>query len=324
MRGRKVPVLQVACPNCGNVPFQTKMIQKAESPGDSASKLWVGLFASVGLLGWMGTMHGAALCWFTVAVGVALTTVGLVKRRHRLRQEKAVQDCARKKFEELRHQFDELNTHAHELYGVLKDEADAPVTDRGTKRMELLGVAYANRRDRMRMIEGEIWARDVQLWLNQVEGLLAERIPKLHRDNSEEVRKELRRLMAAGKQLLRQSDRLEPLSSVPQRAREVLEKCLATAPELEERIRDARVLAAVRRGPDYPQELTENSAWLHWLRDAMPSIELLPTEFSEDEEFLQVQTELRMLRDSFPAGSKTQSLDRPANSLDQQPGQREM
>ena len=103
--------------------------------------------------------------------------------------------------------------------------------------------------------------------------------------------------MQAGVKLQYKSQRLEPLAGAAQRAREVLEKCLATAPELEERIKDARVLAAVRRGPELSAELTENSAWLHWLQEAIPSIEHLPAEFSEDEEFLQVQTELRLLRD---------------------------
>ena len=263
-------------------------------------------------------MHGTTFGWFTAAVGVVAAGFGIYKRRHRLQQEHAVERCARRKFKELRRQFDELNMHAQELQGVLKEEAAEATTERGARRLELLGAAYANRRDRMRLLDGEIWARDVQLWLNQVEGLLAERMPKLHRESSEKIRQELRRLMAAGEQLKRQCEPLEPLANVPQRAREVLEKCLETAPELEERIRDARVLAAVRRGPDYPQELMENSAWLHWLQEAIPSIELLPEEFTEDEEFLQVQTELRLLRDSFPVSAKSQSLDRPANSLDQQ------
>ena len=195
-------------------------------------------------------------------------------------------------------QFDELDLHARELFDVLREEAEQPSTERGLKRMELLGVAYANRRERMRFLEGELWAREVQLWLNQVEGLLAEKLPKLHRGNTEEIQAEMRRLMSAGVKLQYKSERLEPLAGAPQRAREVLEKCLATAPELEERIKDARVLAAVRRGPEFPVELTENSVWLHWLHEAIPSIEHLPAEFSEDEEFLEVQTELRLLRDS--------------------------
>jgi hypothetical protein len=44
--------------------------------------------------------------------------------------------------------------------------------------------------------------------------------------------------------------------------------------------------------------------WLHWLQEAIPTIELLPVEFTEDEEFLRVRAQLRLLRDGVKYGDE--------------------
>ena len=103
--------------------------------------------------------------------------------------------------------------------------------------------------------------------------------------------------MNDGRQLGASGERMTAKSIPAQRARVVLEACLAKGPELEDRVRDAQVLAAIGDGPDMPAEFTEGSTWLHWLQEAIPSIELLPAEFKEDEAYLRVQAELRLLRD---------------------------
>jgi hypothetical protein len=82
-----------------------------------------------------------------------------------------------------------------------------------------------------------------------------------------------------------------------------LDLCLEKAPDLEERIRDAQVLAAVGEGPEMPVELGHGGTWKYWLEEEFPaSEELLPDVLRVDEEFDRLNTELRLLRDGVKFG----------------------
>jgi hypothetical protein len=240
--------------------------------------------------------------------GIAFLGFWWRERRRADAQIQSQQKSRQAAFHQVRYQVNTLQAQAHHLRQVLKSEREEIATDRSGMRIKLLEAALQCREDRLQQLAAELWARDVQLWLNQVEGFLAENLPKMERHSGATTLGQLRNLLNSGRQLKANSSRLTTQSVPAQRARVVLEACLSKGPELEDRVRDAQVLAAVGEGPDLPAEFTEGSTWLHWLQEAIPSIELLPVEFKEDEAYLRVQAELRMLRD----GAKYQ----PVKSLE--------
>ena len=216
------------------------------------------------------------------------------------------------------YQINSLKLHRDHLKEVLASARAELPSVRGSQRIELLEAALESREKRIAQLEGELWARDVQLWLNQLEGFVAEKLQKLNRLSGAETLGMFRNLMLNGRHLATKGDALVVLEEVPRRALKLLKECLERSPELEDRVKDARVLAAIGEGPELPEELTSGGTWLHWLQNAIPSIDLMPVEFTEDEEYLRLQTELRLLRDGAKYASGTtemdasQSLDRPS------------
>jgi hypothetical protein len=272
------------------------------------------LLALGGILGTVMAAYGFATgqpgSWALLLLGLGFFAFWKREQNRAKRQLEAQQRSQQAAFHEIRYQINSLRTSADHLNEVLRAELAETKSERGARRLELLQAALKSRERRIQQLGAELWARDVQLWLNQVEGFLAEQFPKLQRRNGGELLGALRNLMVKGRDLRTRGGNLTELSLTAQRALTVLQECLAKAPDLEERVRDARVLAAVGEGPDVPFELDEGKSWLHWLEEAIPTIELLPVEFTEDEEFLRVQTELRLLRDGAKYADSG-SLDRP-------------
>jgi hypothetical protein len=217
--------------------------------------------------------------------------------RHSYRQ--AALQSKQSAFAELKGRIDVLKLQSENMQTLLRAERVEAASERATHRIQLLEKALATRQHRIWLLTCEHWARQVQLWLNQVEGFLAEQLPTLSTLNGEALLGSFRLLMVQGRELDRQGGTLEPLEEVPKRARTVLEECLNRAPELEERVKDARVLAAIG-DMDGPVEFSAGTTWLHWLQDAIPTLALLPQEFHEDDAYLRIQGELRVMKDSTP------------------------
>jgi hypothetical protein len=148
-------------------------------------------------------------------------------------------------------------------------------------------------------LRGEKFARSVQLWINQVEGFFEERITGLTKKNYRQALNAFRRMAAEGYELKEHGSRLEGNSAVAVRAERVLHSVIAKLPELEQRLRDARVLVAL--GDQGAGMLNpEDVAWLHWLHNALPTPETLPHTLLEDEEYLRLRAQLRVAQESQP------------------------
>jgi hypothetical protein len=316
-RGKKSRLAGVPCKNCGTL--SGKAIGEGDPPSMQQLQAASTVLGVGGVLGLLMAVYGFAAgqpgSWALLLAG--LLFLGFWKRERDLakRQWEAQQQSHQATFHEIRYQINSLKTSAEHLREVLRAELAETRSERGERRLELLQAALKSREKRMQQLGGELWARDVQLWLNQVEGFLAERFPKLQRRNGGELLGGIRTLMTQGRDLRTRGGNLSEPGETALRARTVLDQCLARAPDLEERVRDARVLAAVGGEPDVPFELAEGTSWLHWLEEAIPTIDLLPVEFTEDDEFLRVQAELRLLRDSVKQNASG-SLDRPFTEVE--------
>ncbi len=315
LRGSKPTLRGVACPNCGNQPFnERRRVNHSGFWGFRPAIIVLGWACIVGILGDIHNFTGALAFGGGIVVAAILFYRAAMRSDHKRLDEV---EPVRHKFAALQQRLDQLTNQSYELFEALRAESaeGSELSERGARRLTLLESAWSSRMKRIQLMESELWARKVQLWLNHVEGLLAERLPQLNRINGKDVMGELRRLLTAGHELVKKAVPEAAMSAVAQRALAVLNRCLATAPELEERLKDAHVLAIVGDDTELPPELTEGGTWLHWLQESIPTIDLLPEEFTEDEEYLQVQTALRMLRDGakFPSN---ESLDQPRGSLD--------
>ncbi len=300
------------CGNCGHIMGNTDF----EGEGATGSRLpdatnLLGIGGAIAILmglcslfefGGIQQRFGTALI---LLFGIAFLGFWWRERRRADAQLQSQQESRQAAFHQVLSQVNMLQAEADYLREVLKSEREETATERSGMRIKLLDAALQCREDRLQLLTAELWARDVQLWLNQVEGFLAEDLPKMERHTGAKTLAQLRILLNNGRQLKADSSRLTTQSVPAQRARVVLEACLSKGPDLEDRVRDAQVLAAVGEGADLPAEFNEGSTWLHWLQEAIPSIELLPVEFKEDEAYLRVQAELRLQRD----GAKYQSVN---------------
>lgn len=217
-------------------------------------------------------------------------------------------------FSKIKESLEKLSAQALEIRQLLQAEGSGPHSERALHRVELLWEALVHREVKISELQTDLWCREVQIWLNQLEGFLAAKLPGLNKANAESVNAKFEQLGNEGRSLIQRGSSLESDQLMPQRAWRVLEECMARMPELQDRVRDARALAVLGESCESPRELETDGSWLHWLQEAIPTIELLPPEFSEDEEFLRVQTQLRLLRDGvkFP---ESKSLH-PRESLD--------
>ena len=217
-------------------------------------------------------------------------------------------------FSRIKESLEKHSSQAQEIRKLLQVEGSGPHSERALQRQELLREALGQREIKISELQTDLWCREVQIWLNQLEGFLAAELPGLNQTNAESVNTKFEKLGNDGRLLIQRGASLESDQVMPQRAWRVLEECMARMPELQDRVRDARALAVLGDSCDAPSELEADGSWLHWLQQAIPTIELLPPEFSEDEEFLRVQTQLRLLRDGvkFPESKRTQ----PRMSLD--------
>lgn len=214
-------------------------------------------------------------------------------------------------FDSMQARMDGILHDAQHLRELLATESADHSTERSMQRWALIQAALQTHEARYRALRHEHWAREVQLWLNQVEGFLAEQLPKLKKQNGATVLTHLEKLVATGEDLQKTGDGFVHLAAAPLQARTILRQCLAKAPEIVERVKDARVLAALDQPASAgPEEFAAGGMWLHWLQNAIPTIEFLPSEFTDDEESLRVRAELRMLRDGLDA-PHPESLDQP-------------
>ena len=205
-------------------------------------------------------------------------------------------------FSKIKESLEKLSAQALEIRQLLQAEGSGPHSERALHRVELLWEALVHREVKINELQTDLWCREVQIWLHQLEGFLADKLPGLNQANAESVNAKFAQLGNEGRSLIQRGSSLESDQLMPQRAWRVLEECMARMPELQDRVRDARALAVLGEGCESPHELEADGSWLHWLQEAIPTIELLPPEFSEDEEFIRVQTQLRLLRDGvkFP------------------------
>lgn len=224
-------------------------------------------------------------------------------------RENWIAESPRSKIAKLKERSISLKAHAKDVRDALNEELAMDAANQSPSRVELLQFALEDRESRIHTIEGELWTRSVQLWLNQLEGFLAQKLPGLNQSNSRELSTEFDLLINRAEYLMADSITLEPLEPAHAKARDVLANCLEKAPEMANRVKDARALALVGKDWQIPAELEAGSLWLHWLEHAIPSIELLPLEFSEYEDDVRIHTELRMMRDRVQF-QRMPSLDR--------------
>jgi len=249
------------------------------------------------LSGGLGMVRHPAIGGLFVVLGIGFLWAHL-RSRERMTQSLAHKLASHQAIFEQLHagqtELDEHIKHLQELWQTEKSDAPSP---RSEQRIELLAAAVQNRQRKAALIATELWARDIQLWLNQLEGFLSEKLAMLNRQNGALLLGEFRILILAGRQLLTRADQVPEDSLLGQQARRLLAECLAKAPEFEDRVRDARVLAAVGEGPELPAELTEGTTWLHWIQNTIPPLNLLPEVLTVDEEYQRMNTELRLIRD---------------------------
>ena len=306
---------EITCPNCGKkseTPVPTAFTSDIDFlVGLAACFVLLGLVAS----GWMGP----AAIIFGLLAGIVSLACSIVRnetsKKHAALNRPNPDHFPAAIFQRIHETLQKLTTHAGEIQELLEIEGSGPHSDRAEQRLELLQAALAHRQKRIQELTRELWAREVQLWLNQLEGFLSAQLPLLDKENAEMVHDRFTKLVTSGQALHARGETLPMDEIMPERAWRLLNDCLAKAPELEDRVRDARTLAVLGEDCDLPPELEPEGSWLHWLQEAIPSIELLPPEFEDDEEYLRVQTQLRLLRDGvkFPG---TRSLDDPKFSLD--------
>lgn len=209
-----------------------------------------------------------------------------------------------------------LNAHVQHLVELRENETMSTRTPRGEKRLEMLNAVIENRQKKASLLQTELWARDIQLWLNKLEGFLAEKLVRLNRENGGMLLGEFRDLINSGERLQKKMTVAAKNSELGAKACRLLQECLARAPEFEERVRDARVLAAVDEIQDAPIEFSEGRTWLHWIQNALPNLDSLPDVMKVDEEYVRMNAELRLLRDA----PKTVSLDRKMGLDEHEPG----
>lgn len=300
---------EIMCPNCGKksgTPVPTAFASDTDLLAVLAGcSVLLGIVAS----GWMG--GSAAIIGLLVGVICLICSI----QRIEAAKENGPDHFPADIFQRIQETLQKLTTHAGEIQELLEIEGSGPHSDRAEQRLELLQTALAHRQKRIQELTTELWAREVQLWLNQLEGFLSAQLPQLDKENAEMVHDRFTKLVTSGQALHARGETLPMDEIMPERAWRVLSDCLAKAPELEDRVRDARTLAVLGEDCELPPELEPEGSWLHWLQEAIPSIELLPPEFEDDEEYLRVQTQLRLLRDGvkFPG---PRSLDEPVKSLD--------
>ena len=317
MRGKKRELKQTACANCGNFPFLANRLSVADPEFHQAAN-WLGIGGIIAtILSLYGLYEGKLGNLPILAVGVWFIVFWMRHNHFSGKNQASRQKSRQAAFFTVSYQINSLKLHRDHLKEVLASERSELPSVRGSQRIELMEAALESREKRIAQLEGELWARDVQLWLNQLEGFVAERLPKLTRLSGAETLGMFRNLMLNGRHLATKGDALVVLEEIPRRALKLLKECLERSPELEDRVKDARVLAAIGEGPELPEELNAGGTWLHWLQNAIPSLDLMPVEFTEDEEYLRLQTELRLLRDGAKYAapvtilSPNQSLDTP-------------
>jgi hypothetical protein len=307
-----------ACPNCGEPPEQIDSSEKFFQT-KAGFLLFLAAFAfllgvlAAPLLGAGPAAAGISLSALLVYWSVTSESQCVIASEQRGGELANSQEMV---FTCIEESLQDLNHHASEIQSLLESEGPGPHSDRAQQRHALLREALEHRRARIDELSVDLWTREVQLWLNQLEGFLAAELPRLDRNNAESIHAHFKRLVASAHSLHTRGAALELNGIMPQRAWRVLEDCLAKAPEFEDRVRDAQALAVLGEDCELPTQLEPEGSWLHWLQEAIPTIELLPPEFTEDDAYLRVQTQLRLLRDGvkYPESG---SLDRAADSLDQ-------
>ena len=298
------------CPNC-------RLEQKKKQPDDeySLASQMPAFFIGLGFLMFCASLTFGPEGVFWGVVSFCLSCLLWWSISTRMAKEAAVRqnwiaESPRAKTAKLRERLISLKAHAKEVRDALNEELAIDAANQSPSRVELLQFALEDRESRIHTIEGELWTRSVQLWLNQLEGFLAQKLPGLNHANSRELSTEFDLLITRANHLMEDSTALEPLESAHAKARDVLANCLEKAPELANRVKDARALALVGKDWQIPAELEAGSLWLHWLENAIPTIELLPLEFSEHEDDVRIHAELRMMRDRVQF-QRMPSLDRP-------------
>jgi hypothetical protein len=255
------------------------------------------------------------------AVGLAMCSFGVWRWRFVGRRHQAQREVPFMLFNNLKQQskilIDELK-HLRELLQLEEGAGDGTIPSaHGIQRVELLKAALKNRSAQFLKLESERWTREVQLWLNQLEGFLVEELPQLDRSNGHRFLLDLSNLRSRADLLLEGVAVFGSLTTIPEQARKILLECLRRFPELEDRVKDARVLAALGDAPTLP-ELEAGGTWLHWLQEAIPTIATLPPEFHDDEAYFRLKAELRLLKEGhLPQRS---SLDRTNQSAEEAGG----
>lgn len=317
IRRSRVRLRSKCCPNCGNYPFLAKLSRYDRDERTGKPALWNrpdGLFltALAGLAcGVIGYHDNAFLAGMFSMVGILFAWRGLLMVKRLKVLAKSRLHSAQAMFGVLHLQQRDLKNHIKQLEELCRSEQDEIPSPRREQRLELICGVITNRQKKRCLIETELWARDIQLWMNQLEGFLSEKLAMLDRENGTLLLGEFRILILAGKQMLTKASRLAGDSPLGQKAEQLLTECLARAPEFEERVRDARVLAVVDTGADVPVELSEGRTWLHWIQDAIPTLGLLPDALLIDEEYHRMNAELRLLRDQ---PQQTPPIPQPALS----------
>ena len=307
---RNRPSKQVvdACPNCRLAPKKNQQPEEYDSSSQMPTFLIVlGFLMFCASLMFESTGALLGLLSFCLC-GVLWWTTSTRASKAREARVNWIAESPKSNTAKLRERLISLKAHAKDVQDALNEELGLDAANQSPSRVELLQFALEDRENRIHTIEGELWARSVQFWLNQLEGFLAQKLPGLNQSNSRELSTEFDLLIHRADYLMEDSRSLEPLEPAHAKARDVLANCLEKAPEMAGRVKDARALALVGKDWQIPAELEAGSLWLHWLEHAIPTIELLPLEFSEYEDDVRIHTELRMMRDRVQF-SRSPSMD---------------
>jgi hypothetical protein len=277
-------------------------------------KWWLWLKISLGpTVILYGLLPSTLRNWFLLSLPVFWAISYRNAQNRDWRRFEARRDSRESLFSQMAEQRDELMEEIQRLDALLRGEPG--VSDRSKRRRQLLSATIENREKKIHIVDAELWAREVQLWSNQLEGLFEEKMNSIFKNDAPSAIAEFLRLVTAARSLRHRATPAILETNLGAKAAKYLDLCLEKGPDLEERIRDAQVLAAVGEGPEIPVEFTQGGTWKHWMEEAFPASEaLLPDILRVDEEFDRLNSELRLLRDGVKFGESSTSPAEKARS----------
>lgn len=305
------------CPNCALVPGEPLLSELKARKGRETLPLgfWV-LFLVMGSASLALGLEARQLV--LIVIGLALligTGLAIFSTRVRRRAWRRHAGSPEALYQEARLRIEDVRRDLKRLQALLKENGTTS-GEGGAKRREVLEGTIAGRQRSLAFLEECLWTHEANRWLNDVAGFAAS-IPWLNETGASEALAELPIRWKAGRALLKRPEAIPPKTRKDrtgepesrrrrplERAREAIERVLAEEMEVTERLRNRRTLAAIAPGgmarDAYDSEPPADADPLAPLftSPGLGSGPLLePEMLSTEEELIQLNTELRKLRD---------------------------